>query len=164
MAPVRSVAPSRRLFPRSCSNRGDTYGCCPGLLFGLPAARANRSETAPLAQRFCWLGSFVNSTQDLGWKRAGTLNLNIRYNAMSLALVAEAALYQLRRRPGDPYENWNAAAFADKLLEGLDGDVRVSDDTITVTYYDVPQPKRWQRLFQRSPSHPPPRSRPHFHS
>ena len=115
-------------------------------------------------QRFCWLGSFVNSTQDLGWKRAGTLNLNIRYNAMSLALVAEAALYQLRRRPGDPYENWNAAAFADKLLEGLDGDVRVSDDTITVTYYDVPQPKRWQRLFQRSPSHPPPRSRPHFHS
>ena len=94
---------------------------------------------------------FFNATQDLGWKRAGTLNLNIRYNAMSLALVAEAALYQLRRRLGAPYANWNAATFADKLLEGLDGDVRVDDDRIIVTYYDVPQPERWQRLFEDLP-------------
>ena len=114
----------------------------------------SRSELQALTQDYPdrWhVEEFFNATQDLGWKRAGTLNLNIRYNAMSLALVAEGALYQLRRRLGAPYANWNAASFADKLLEGLDGDVRVHDDTITVTYYDVPQPERWQRLFEGLP-------------
>jgi hypothetical protein len=115
---------------------------------------ANRPELKALTQDYPdrWhVEEFFNATQDLGWKRAGTLNLNIRYNAMSLALVAEAALYQLRRRLGPPYTNWNAATFADKLLEGLDGDLRVEDDKIIVTYYDVPQPERWQRLFEDLP-------------
>jgi len=115
---------------------------------------ANRPELPSLTEDYPdrWhVEEFFNTSQDLGWKRAGTLNLNIRYNAMSLALVAEAALYQLRHKLGEPYANWSAASFADKLLEGLDGDIRVQDDIITVTYYDVPKAERWQEFFERSP-------------
>lgn len=39
---------------------------------------------------------FFNFEQAMGWKRASTLNLNIRYGKMSLALLAQAAMYQLR--------------------------------------------------------------------
>lgn len=91
---------------------------------------------------------FFNASQDLGWKQAGTLNLNIRYNTMSLALVAEAALYQLRRRLGEPFSGYSAATFADKVLEGIDGDIRVRGDTITVTYYNVEDPQPWRDLFE----------------
>ena len=41
---------------------------------------------------------FFNPRQALSWQRAGTLNLNIRYGRMSLALIAQAALSQPRRR------------------------------------------------------------------
>ncbi len=114
----------------------------------------DRPELSSLTEQYPkrWhVEEFFNTSQHLGWKRAGTLNLNIRYNTMSLALVAEAALYQLRRRLGEPYSNWSATSFADKLIEGLDGDIRVHDDTISVTYYDVPESERWQKLFQELP-------------
>ncbi len=81
---------------------------------------------------------FFDAHQALGWKRAGTLNLNVRYGQMSLALVAQAALSQLRQRLGDPYGRWEADHFARKLLGGLDGDVRVHQDTIVVTFYNAP--------------------------
>lgn len=41
---------------------------------------------------------FFNAHQALGWQRAGTLNLNIRYGQMTLALVAQAAIHQFRKR------------------------------------------------------------------
>lgn len=37
---------------------------------------------------------FFNAYQALGWKRAGTMNLNIRYGHMSMALIAQAAIHQ----------------------------------------------------------------------
>src|SRR6266850_1985890 len=46
---------------------------------------------------------FFNANQALGWKRAGTQNLNIRLGQMSLALLAQAAIQQLRQRLGHPY-------------------------------------------------------------
>jgi hypothetical protein len=81
---------------------------------------------------------FFDAQQALGWKRAGTLNLNVRYGQMSLALVAQAALSQLRQRLGEPYRRWEADQFATRLLGGLDGDVRVEHDTIVVTFYNAP--------------------------
>ncbi|MHB1038593.1 MAG: transposase [Pirellulales bacterium] len=81
---------------------------------------------------------FFNAHQALGWKRAGTLNLNIRYGQMTMALVAQAVLHRTRRLLGQPYSTWDATHFAKSLLAGLEGDIRVRDDTIVVTYYNAP--------------------------
>ncbi|GAF86945.1 unnamed protein product, partial [marine sediment metagenome] len=34
---------------------------------------------------------FFNNDQALGWNRAGTMNLNIQYGKMTMALLAQAA-------------------------------------------------------------------------
>ena len=70
------------------------------------------------------------------------MNLNIRYGQKTMALLAQAALHQLRRRVGEPFSTWDAAHFAKSVLAGLEGDVRVQDDTIVVTYYNAPHEGR----------------------
>lgn len=77
---------------------------------------------------------FFNLEQPLGWRRSGTLNLNIRYARASFALLAQAALHQLRQRLGPPYDQWTADHFARDLFERLDGDLRVCNDTLVITY------------------------------
>jgi len=72
----------------------------------------------------------------MGWSRAGTTNINIRYGQMSLALIAQAATYQLRQRLGEPFALWDATHFTKSLFCGLEGDIRVKDDTILITYYN----------------------------
>jgi hypothetical protein len=94
---------------------------------------------------------FFNKSQALGWKRAGTLNLNIRYGQMTMALLAQASLHQLRKRLGEPFDSWEASHFAKNLLAGLDGDLRVTNDTILVTYYNAPNAERLSRLYQNLP-------------
>jgi len=84
------------------------------------------------------LEEFFNDYQAMGWNRAGTLNLNIRYAHLSLALAAQASVHQLRQRLGPPYDRWEADHLAKHLLMGLDGDIRVHDDTIVVTFYNAP--------------------------
>lgn len=94
---------------------------------------------------------FFNFDQALGWQRAGTLNLHIRYGQMSLALVAQAALHQLRQRLGEPFCHWEATHFARHLFGGLEGDVRVKGDTILVTYYNAPQAKGLRPHYEHLP-------------
>ena len=81
---------------------------------------------------------FFNANQALGWKRSGTLNLNIRYGHMTTALIAQTVIHQLRTRIGEPYAKWDAEHLADSVFRGLDGDIRVNHDTIVVTYYNAP--------------------------
>jgi hypothetical protein len=81
---------------------------------------------------------FFNANQALGWQRGGTLNLNIRYGQMTMALVAQALIQQLRQRLGEPYATWDAQHMARGIFHGLDGDIRVYGDTIVVTYYNAP--------------------------
>jgi hypothetical protein len=81
---------------------------------------------------------FFNSEQPLGWERAGTQNLNIRYGHMTMALLAQAALRRLRLSLGEPMASWDARHLAKDVLQGLEGDVRVTADTIVVTYYNAP--------------------------
>lgn len=95
---------------------------------------------------------FFNLEQPLGWDRAGTQNLNIRYGQMTLGLVAQAALHGLRRRLGDPYTGWEASHLAKDLLSGLEGDVRVTDDTIMVTYYNAPDAARLRGHYENLPA------------
>ena len=94
---------------------------------------------------------FFNTHQALGWNRAGTLNLNIRYGQMTMALLAQAALHQLRCRLGDPFCTWDAAHLAKSLLAGLEGDVRIRDDTVVVTYYNAPDAERLRTHYEQLP-------------
>jgi hypothetical protein len=95
---------------------------------------------------------FFKFNQALGWQRSGTLNLNIRYAQMSLALVAQAVIHQLRQRLGQPYQSWDAVHLAQSLLSGLEGDVRVHEDTILVTYYNAPNATLLQEHYQGLPA------------
>lgn len=85
---------------------------------------------------------FFNANQALGWNRAETMNLNIRYGHMTMALIAQAAIHRLRQRLSGPYTNWDASPLAKDLFHGLEGDVRVTHDTIVVTYYNAPSELR----------------------
>ncbi|MGO8699267.1 MAG: hypothetical protein ACLQVY_16295 [Limisphaerales bacterium] len=94
---------------------------------------------------------FFKFNQALGWHRAGTLNLNIRYGHLSMVLLAQAALHQLRERLGEPCRQWDALHFARNLLEGLEGDVRVENQTIVVTLYNPPNPALLRHHYEHLP-------------
>lgn len=115
---------------------------------------ADREEVDPLTQDYPkrWhVEEFFNAHQALGWNRAGTLNLNIRYGQMTMALLAQAALHQLRRRLGEPFSGWDAGHLAKALLGGLEGDVRVTRDTIVVTYYNAPNVEQLREHYEELP-------------
>lgn len=114
----------------------------------------SRDEVPALTRAFPdrWhIEEFFRFDQHLGWKRAGTLNLHIRLGQMTLALVAQALIYQLRQRLGNPFSQWDAVHFAQDLFSGLEGDVRVHKDTVLVTYYNAPKAELWKRHFENLP-------------
>ena len=78
---------------------------------------------------------FFNFEGDMGWNRASTFNLNVRYGKQSLALLAQAATHQLKSKLPKPYSQWTAASLSEKVLTNMEGDIRVKDDKIIVTYY-----------------------------
>jgi hypothetical protein len=94
---------------------------------------------------------FFNAYQDLGWKRAGTLNFNIRFGQMSMALIAQAVSYQLRKRLGDPFISWDTRHFASAIFRGIDGDIRVSDSKIMVTLYNAPNAELLRKHYENLP-------------
>jgi hypothetical protein len=95
---------------------------------------------------------FFHDHQELGWQKAGTHNLNIRYGRMTLALLAQAALHQLRQRLGEPAVHWQASHLAKSLLAGMDGDIRVHHDTIVVTFYNAPLAKELRLHYENLPA------------
>jgi hypothetical protein len=111
----------------------------------------DRDEVQLLTEEFPkrWhVEEFFNVDQALGWKRGGTMNLNIRYGQMTLALIAQAAIHQLRTCLGTPVNRWDADHMAKHLFQGLDGDVRVKQDTIIVTYYNAPDADRLRAHYR----------------
>lgn len=94
---------------------------------------------------------FFKLDQALGWQRAGTMNLNIRYGKMTMSLLAQAALHMLRQRIGDPVSSWDSQHFADSFLRGLEGDIRVKNDTIRVTYYNAPNSELLKKHYEQLP-------------
>lgn len=94
---------------------------------------------------------FFNTHQALGWKRAGTMNLNVRYAQMTMALIAQAAIHQLRQRLGEPVAEWDAAHMANSIFLGLDGDIRVTHDTVLVTYYNAPNVDLLRQHYENLP-------------
>jgi hypothetical protein len=94
---------------------------------------------------------FFKSDQALGWDRAGTFNLNIRYGHLTLVLMAQGAIHQLRQRLGHPFMEWDAVHFARNLFEGLEGDVRVEKQTIIVTLYNAPNASLLKNHYEHLP-------------
>jgi hypothetical protein len=118
------------------------------------ACTAARSEVPALTKDFPdrWhIEEFFRFDQHLGWKRAGTLNLHIRQGQMTMALLAQALIHQLRQRLGAPFNQWDSVHLARDLFGGLEGDVRVHQDTILVTYYNAHQAQQWKTHFESLP-------------
>ncbi len=95
---------------------------------------------------------FFNFDGAMGFDRASTFNLNIRYGKMSLALLAQAATYELRKKLPKPYNRWNSTHLAEALFTKMDGDIRVKDDTIIVTCYNAPNELNLQQHYQGLPN------------
>jgi len=118
-------------------------------------ATRDGDEVEELAGQFPkrWhLEEFFNAHQALGWDRAGTCNLNIRYGQMTMALVAQAAIDQFRKRLAPPTTNWDARHMATAYFAGLEGDVRVQDSTIIVTYYNAPEADKLREHYEDLPT------------
>ena len=95
---------------------------------------------------------FFNHNQALGWDRAGTCNLNIRYGQMTAALIAQAAIHQFRQQLSLPMQQWDAAHLAKAYFSGLEGDVRVTDQTIVVTYYNAQDAEKLRSEYEGLPA------------
>ena len=95
---------------------------------------------------------FFNFEQSLGWHRAGTMNINIRYGQMTMALLAQTVIFQFRHRLGAPFAAWDARHLASEIFRGLVGDIRVVDGTGLVTYYNAPNRERLRSEYEDLPT------------
>jgi hypothetical protein len=122
--------------------------------FGAFLSTTDRNEVDALTLDYPerWhVEEFFNAHQALGWNRAGTMNLNIRYGQMTMALLAQAVLHLLRSRLREPFCRWDSGHLAKSLLAGLEGDIRVRDDTIVVTCYNAPHTDRLRDHYEHLP-------------
>jgi hypothetical protein len=53
--------------------------------------------------------------------------------------------------PGTPLP-WTSKHFAERFLAGLDGDLRVDDDTLFVTFYNAPNTERLRQHYENLPA------------
>lgn len=68
-----------------------------------------------------------------------------------MALIAQTVIHQLRMRLGEPYCTWDADHLARDLFHALEADVRVTGDTILVTYYNAPNVEQLRAHYQDLP-------------
>jgi len=94
---------------------------------------------------------FFNFNGDMGWNRASTFNLNIKYGKQTLALIAQAATHQLKNKLPETYKHWTAANTAQKVLTNMEGDIRVENDTIIVTYYRDHEKLKLRQHYENLP-------------
>jgi len=87
----------------------------------------------------------------LGFDSASTLNLNVNFGKMTMALLAQAATYQFRQKLPKEYRKWDAEHLANAIFNGLDGDIRVKDDTIIITCYNVPEQYQLENHYTNLP-------------
>lgn len=115
---------------------------------------SDRNELTDLTENYParWhIEEFFNKYQALGWKKPGTMNLNIQYGKMTMALFAQAATSMIRKKLPPEMSQWNAETFAKNILAGFEGDIRVKHDTIVVTYYNATLPEDTKRQFTNLP-------------
>ena len=118
-------------------------------------ATADRPEVLDLSVHYPqrWhVEEFFKFNQALGWQRAGTLNLNIRYGHMTLALVAQAVVHQFRLCLGAPFASWDATHLAKDVLLVWKETSGCKGDTIVVTYYNAPNVEQLRQRYENSPA------------
>lgn len=117
-------------------------------------ALSHNSAIELLSEKYAdrWsIEKFFNFEGPMGFDRASTFNLNIRYGKMSLALISQAASFQFRQKLPKPYSSWNAIHLADAIFNKFDGAISVKNDTIIVTCYNVPEKLKLQKYYQNLP-------------
>jgi hypothetical protein len=123
--------------------------------YGAFLCTSDRDEVEDLSLNFPdrWhIEEFFMNDQALGWNRTGTMNLNIQYGRMTLPLLSQAAIYMLRQRLGSPFNSWDSQHLAKDFFKGLEGDIRVKDDTIIVTYYNAPNVELLKTHYENLPN------------
>ena len=134
--------------PQKPSEREDDYNFKPFVTNS--KLDADRLMTLIFPERW-GIEEFFNTESALGWNRGSTLNLNIRSGRLSMSLIAQAAIYQLRQKLPGNIKNWTAESIARKILSGIDGDIRVKDDTIIITLYNAPDDKLFKEHYYNMP-------------
>ena len=115
---------------------------------------SNKNPVDLLTQLFPerWtIEEFFNFNGDMGWNRASTFNLNIKYGKQTMALIAQAATHQLKNKLPGNYKHWNAEHTAQQVLTNMEGDIRVEGDTIIVTYYRDHEKLNLKQNFENLP-------------
>jgi len=127
--------------------------------FLVPVTSTERIQKIERSQTYQskWAGyaiaeSMFNFDGAMGFDRASTFNLNIRYGKMSLALLTQAATYQFRQKLPEPYKRWNSTHLAEAVFAKTDGDIRVKDDTIIITCYNAPKELNLHNHYQSLPT------------
>jgi len=116
---------------------------------------SDRNEVQDLAINYPqrWhIEEFFRTNQALGWDKARTMNLNIQYGKMTMALFAQAATFMMRERIGAPMREWDAQHLATDFFKALEGDIRVKGDTIIVTYYNAPNADSLKLHYENLPA------------
>lgn len=127
----------------------DTYDYKPFVTTSnLPAA-----DLMTLAFPERWnIEEFFNTEAALGWNRASTLNMNIRLGKLSMGMIAQAVIHQLRQKLPEKVKDWTAESMAEKLFSSIDGDIRVKYDTIVVTLYNAPNYEYFKEQYENLPN------------
>ena len=147
-SPVHSQAGPYQMIVQRCGEQPQSYWRKCFL------CTSDRPEVSLLTEDFPrrWnIEEFFNIHQSLGWRQAGTQNLHIRYGRMTMALIAQAALTELRKRLEPQQRCWNAEQFATKVLRGLQGDIRLQGDRLVVTYYNAEALENCRQHFEHLP-------------
>lgn len=116
---------------------------------------SNKPATTLLTEMYTerWsIEEFFNFDGAMGFDRASTFNLNIRYGKISLALLAQAATFQLRQKLPKPYNRWDSIHLSDAIFNRIDGDIRVKEDTIIISCYNAPKEFNLQHNYQNLPA------------
>jgi hypothetical protein len=70
---------------------------------------------------------------------------------MTMALIAQAAIHHFRQRIGRPWNEWDATHLARSIFRGIDGDIRIFNDTVRVTQSNAPNPDSLRVHYENLP-------------
>jgi hypothetical protein len=137
-----------RLLVQRQGERPDSYSYQPFL------STSNKKHVELITELFPerWtIEEFFNFSGDMGWNRASTFNLNIKYGKQTLALLAQAATHQLKKKLPENYKRWTSARTSEQILTNMEGDIRMDNDTIIVTYYRDHEKLNLRQNFENLP-------------
>jgi hypothetical protein len=137
-----------RLIAQCCGEKASEYNYKAFAFTGNCSAVEMLTEAYP--ERWS-IEEFFNFESDLGWKKASTLNLNIRFGKMSLALIAQSLLCEFRKKLPTSFQKWTSEHLANSFFHTIDSDIRVKDDTIIVTLYNFPEELNLKKHYERLP-------------